>query len=61
VKQGAYAKVVKAACKSGKLKREEARLHATVRQDETFRLATPTHPERARKSDALVVLIRPAA
>jgi hypothetical protein len=61
VKQGAYAKVVRAACKSGKLKRQEERLHATVREDEMIRLAVPTQPEPVQKSDAVVVPIRPAA
>ncbi len=61
VKQGAYAKVVKAACKSGKLKRQEERLHATVREDEIIRLAVPTQPEPVRKSHSVVVPIRSAA
>jgi hypothetical protein len=60
VKQGAYAKVVKAACKARTLTREQ-RLAATVTDDEIIRLTTPTTPEPMRRSDEVVVPIRPAA
>lgn len=60
VKSGAYMKVIKAACKAGKLKREEERLHATVADSEIIRLPAPT-PEHAHRSDEVVVPIRSAA
>jgi three-Cys-motif partner protein len=60
VKQGAYWKVIKAACKAGTLTREH-RLAATVTDTEIIRLTSPTTPAPGRRTEEVVVPIRPAA